>query len=761
MTVLFLIVLNRCIAVGWLILAVLLLRFLFRSTPRKYFVVMWILVGVRILLPFSIKSPISLMPDTEKLYSVFSSHEKQPAVGMTGSKSDENIEKAEGIERIGNTELAESIGKTENTVLAEGAVKTGNMGLAESTGKAEEISGIHPIGEGEQDIGSPDGIGIAASEYVLMVATSIWAVGMSVMMLKFIADYMSVKRRIKVSSKIAKGLYLCDYIGTSFVIGLFNPKVYIPSWMDKTERIYVIKHELAHIKRQDHIWKLVGYMVLVVCWFQPLMWVAYHFMRKDIEFACDELVVSELDKDSRRSYANVLLNSRINDHASVVQLAIGDISVKERIVNIMNYKRKGIGASLIGAACCFMLAACLVTDPTDQARNAAGIQSDSISGSVVGGTADSIAGSELISGFADSVVSDASADATVGSGSDSSMGAGNGEAIEESDSNASEAVPEANPKAIKVIYEEAAKKYASEELDNCVREYFGSLLEAMEAGSAIHISWNSYANIFSYLTAKLFEARRSYALAEQPEGITDISVKTVRLDTDGDDNYRYTSDEMLKRWDNGVITFHAAVDYVCTYSDSTMEHEDVFCIALRTADGQISVVDAFMYDDEYKNALDYIDRWKPMFDDDTTETWQFAAIDKILECKEEVLKGKGEELADRSSFVSEYYSEEDFDAASKAVMARFYQSKPYCELKELYYPGDEETDRQDRYAADSEPGAIANVSHEESMVLQGKYVTGDEGKVSPALNPNAVYPDWTWILCRSQDGGWEVRDEGY
>ena len=107
------------------------------------------------------------------------------------------------------------------------------------------------------------------------------------------------------------------------------------------------------------------------------------------------------------------------------------------------------------------------------------------------------------------------------------------------------------------------------------------------------------------------------------------------------------------------------------------------------------------------------------------------------------------------------YSEEDFDAASKAVMARFYQSKPYCELKELYYPGDEETDRQDRYAADSEPGAIANVSHEESMVLQGKYVTGDEGKVSPALNPNAVYPDWTWILCRSQDGGWEVRDEGY
>ena len=304
MTVLFLIVLNRCIAVGWLILAVLLLRFLFRSTPRNYFVVMWILVGVRILLPFSIKSPISLMPDTEKLYSVFSSHEKQPAVGMTGSKSDENIEKAEGIERIGNTELAESIGKTENTVLAEGAVKTGNMGLAESTGKAEEISGIHPIGEGEQDIGSPDGIGIAASEYVLMVATSIWAVGMSVMMLKFIADYMSVKRRIKVSSKIAKGLYLCDYIGTSFVIGLFNPKVYIPSWMDKTERIYVIKHELAHIKRQDHIWKLVGYMVLVVCWFQPLMWVAYHFMRKDIEFACDELVVSELDKDSRRIYAN-------------------------------------------------------------------------------------------------------------------------------------------------------------------------------------------------------------------------------------------------------------------------------------------------------------------------------------------------------------------------------------------------------------------------------------------------------------------------
>jgi hypothetical protein len=564
---------------------------------------------------------------------------------------------------------------------------------------------------------------------------------MSVMILKSLVDYMSVKRRIKISSKIAKGLYLCDYIGTSFVIGFFNPKVYIPSWIDKTERVYVVKHELAHIKRQDHICKLAGYIVLVVCWFQPLMWVAYHFLCKDIEFACDELVVSELDENSRKSYAKVLLNSRINDHVSVVQLGIGDISVKERIMNIMNYKVKGIGTSLIGAACCVMLAACLVTDPTDQAGNASGIQSESISS------------------FVDSTVSNAAINAAVESGSDPSMGAGIGEAIEVPSSNASESVPEA--KNIKVIYEESAKKYASEELDNCVQEYFGSLLMAMEADSTVHSSWDSYANIFSYLTAKLFESRRSYALAEQPEGITDVSVKTVLLDSDGDDNYRYTSEEMLKRWDNEVMTFRASVDYACKYLDSTTEHEDVFCIALRTADGKISVVDAFMYDDEYINTLNHINVWKPMFDEDLTESWQFAAIDKILECKEEVLKGKGEELVDRSSFVSEYYSEEDFDAAAKAVIVSFYQSLPYCQLKELHYPGDEETDRLDQHAAKTDPGSIAYVSHEDSMVLQGEYITGDKGKISPALNPNEVYANWSWILCRNQEGGWEVRDEGY
>ena len=311
MAAVFLKLLNLSISASWLVLAVLVLRLISKRSPKWMNVLLWGIVALRLVLPFSIESALSLIPSAETVSPV--AVQSAPAPTITSGVS--------VIDNAVNPSLSEHFA----------AVPTAS---------------VNPL-------------------YVWTeIAGWVWLIGLGAMLLYALASYLRLRRRVSVSLPIQDNIYLCDAISSPFILGVVKPHIYLPSGLDEVQRQNVLSHERAHLARRDHWWKPLGFALLAVYWFNPVLWLAYTLLCRDIELACDERVIRTMDESAVKTYSTVLLACSMPRKAVITcPLAFGEVGVKERVRNALHYKKPAFWIVAASAVVCIVVAVCFLTNP--------------------------------------------------------------------------------------------------------------------------------------------------------------------------------------------------------------------------------------------------------------------------------------------------------------------------------------------------------------------------------------------------------------
>ena len=311
MAAVFLKLLNLSISASWLVLAVLVLRLVSKRSPKWMNVLLWGMVALRLMLPFSIESALSLIPSAETLSPEVVRFDPAPTI-------------TSGVEFIDN------------------AV---NPSLSESFAAAP-LASVNPL-------------------YVwTYLAGWVWLIGLGAMLLYALVSYLRLRRRVSVSLCVRENIYLCDAISSPFILGVVKPRIYLPSGLDEVQRQNILAHERAHLARHDHWWKPLGFALLAVYWFNPVLWLAYTLLCRDIELACDERVIRTMDESAVKTYSTVLLACSMPRKAVITcPLAFGEVGVKERVRNALRYKKPAFWVVAASVTVCIVVAVCFLTNP--------------------------------------------------------------------------------------------------------------------------------------------------------------------------------------------------------------------------------------------------------------------------------------------------------------------------------------------------------------------------------------------------------------
>ena len=311
MAAVFLKLLNLSISASWLVLAVLVLRLVSKRSPKWMNVLLWGIVALRLVLPFSIESALSLIPSAETVSPEVVRFDPAPTI-------------TSGVEFIDN------------------AV---NPSLSESFAAAP-LASVNPL-------------------YVwTYLAGWVWLIGLAAMLAYALVSYLRLRRRVSVSLCVRENIYLCDAISSPFILGVVKPRIYLPSGLDEVQRQNVLAHEQAHLARRDHWWKPLGFALLAVYWFNPALWLAYTLLCRDIELACDERVIRTMDESAVKTYSTVLLACSMPRKAVIsCPLAFGEVGVKERVKNALHYKKPAFWVVAASVAVCVVVAVCFLTNP--------------------------------------------------------------------------------------------------------------------------------------------------------------------------------------------------------------------------------------------------------------------------------------------------------------------------------------------------------------------------------------------------------------
>ena len=310
METLFFHLLNMSINAGWLVLAVLLLRAVLHKAPRWLMCALWGLVGLRLVLPFSIESIFSLIPGAETVPPTII-YEKTPAIDS-------------GVSVINNVV---------NPIVAHSFTP-------------DPATSANPL------------------QIWGVIASFVWIVGVILMVGYMIVGYLRLRIRLRTATKIEGRVYAADAVDSPFILGIFRPRIYIPYGFDEDAYRHVYEHEMAHLVRKDHFIKPLAFLILAVYWFNPLMWVAYIMLCRDIEYACDEKVMRDWDKESRRLYAKTMLACSMEPRSiRACPLAFGEVSVKSRIKKVMNYKKPSFWLIMLAVLAIIVTSVCFLTNP--------------------------------------------------------------------------------------------------------------------------------------------------------------------------------------------------------------------------------------------------------------------------------------------------------------------------------------------------------------------------------------------------------------
>ena len=309
MTEIFLKIFNMSISAGWIVLAVLILRLLLKKAPKWINVILWGIVGARLVFPFSIESVMSLIPSAE-------------TISMVPDAPRPNFES--GVTIVDNQV---------NDYLQGHYFE----GVSRPTGYFLDIT------------------------TVLAIA---WIIGIAVLLIYTAVSYLRLRERVKTAVLYKDNIFQSESVISPFVLGIISPKIYLPFNMNEQDIEHVIAHEQAHILRKDYIWKPLGFFILAIHWFNPLMWLGYVILCRDIELACDEKVIKELDTEQKADYSAALLSLSVNRRViAACPIAFGEVGVKNRIKAVLNYKKPAFWLIAVAVILSFALAVCFLTNP--------------------------------------------------------------------------------------------------------------------------------------------------------------------------------------------------------------------------------------------------------------------------------------------------------------------------------------------------------------------------------------------------------------
>ena len=310
MSELFLKIVNMSISASWVVIAVLTLRFCLKKAPKWVNVLLWGIVAARMVFPFSIESVLSLIPSAETI---------SPSIMMEQSPSVQT-----GVPAL-------------NHVI--------NPVISSSFTPAPGAS-ANPL------------------QIWIPVLAGIWLFGIAALFLYSAVSYWRLRRKVCEAVILRGNIYQSENVCSPFVLGIINPKIYLPYHMDSREMDHVIAHEQTHIRRKDHWWKPLGFLLLTTHWFNPLMWLSYILLCRDIELACDEKVIRKMSNEQRADYTQALVACSVDRRLiTACPLAFGEIGVKERVKSVMNYKKPAFWIVLASVIVCAVIAVCFLTNP--------------------------------------------------------------------------------------------------------------------------------------------------------------------------------------------------------------------------------------------------------------------------------------------------------------------------------------------------------------------------------------------------------------
>lgn len=306
----FLTIVNMSISASWIVLAVLLLRLLLKKAPKWITVLLWGIVAVRLVCPFTIESVMSLIPSAETI---------SPEIMI-----DATPEINSGIPILNNTI---------NPVIGESFAP-------------DPTTSANPL------------------QILIPFLAIVWLVGIAGMLLYTAISYFKVKRKIGTAVLLRDNIFQSENVVSPFVLGIIKPKIYLPFNMNEQDMSHVIAHEQAHIRRKDHWWKPFGFLLLALYWFNPFMWIGYALLCRDIELACDEKVIKELNPEQKADYSQALLTCSVNRRViAACPLAFGEVGVKNRVKSVLNYKKPAFWIVVTAIVASVVVAVCFLTNP--------------------------------------------------------------------------------------------------------------------------------------------------------------------------------------------------------------------------------------------------------------------------------------------------------------------------------------------------------------------------------------------------------------
>lgn len=325
MTDIFLRIVELSWQAGVLALAVMLARLALRRAPKWAVCLLWALVAVRLVLPFSLQSPVSLQaaqsPVTAVLYEL-------PQTQEAAQKTDEVL----------------------------------------SGGSAEPLMPLPPT-----EVVTAQPVPTPKPVMTVSLLAAIWLAGVVMMLTYMLVSYLGIYRRTYTAVRLEDNVYRCGSWGTPFVLGLLRPRIYVPEGMDDTALPQVLAHERCHIRRGDHLVKPLAFLLLALHWFNPVLWAAYVLLGRDMENACDERVLRGVDGAGRAAYSRALVACAVRQRpAAVCPLAFGEVAVQERVKNAMNGKKPAVWAAVLLVIAAAVIAVCFLTSPDRREPSADG-----------------------------------------------------------------------------------------------------------------------------------------------------------------------------------------------------------------------------------------------------------------------------------------------------------------------------------------------------------------------------------------------------
>lgn len=304
---------NMTFTASWLILAIILFRLIFRKCPKWINCLLWLLVGIRLVCPVSFESEMSLVPQKDVITDENFYYSFAPTIDS-------------GINIIDN-----AVNPVISDVLS-----------------TEPVSSVN----NSQIFGFLMGV--------------VWFIGLCVMLLYALISYIRLKKQVRTAIPFKDNILICDEVSSPFILGFIKPKIYMPSTLSESNAQYVISHERAHLRRKDYLWKPLGFIILSVYWFNPLVWISYIMLCRDIELACDEKVLKEKGEKEKKAYSEALFScSAKQKYITACPVAFGEVGVKQRIKAVLNYKKPAFWVILIALIASIVVGVCFMTDPKD------------------------------------------------------------------------------------------------------------------------------------------------------------------------------------------------------------------------------------------------------------------------------------------------------------------------------------------------------------------------------------------------------------